>query len=519
MKNKVLSALLAVCLFVGLAVPALAAYGTPADVAKIEFDKEEYDLADVTGIDLTTLLTAYDSHGNRTNFDEKGDTSVQVEEWYSSYENVLKVMGDQLQVVRSDVGTSDLKVKLTVKTTTEKQASTTIVVPKEASAAPNAIGFHAQNTTLENTQDSWIQYDKLIPVLKDSAFTATQKANFAYAVKLPGTTSWIQVPTTTLQNGVPTGDGASINGISFVAARDDAGMVNLYFAYTGKKVDSDAKYDELVASGALTPEAAEKYKNVTLLAGESIRVRVLGRDGFPSTQKDKEFAISIVNPAKESELKLPISINVNVGQILDLTSLNETLQDVTTSWMVKPYGSYQTDKEAGQIAKILVNNKDRYELKGLAEGVVNVELDVPGYQSKFIKVNVGDGVANTPKISGPSTVAVGSQINLEAIEIPQGAYVKWSVSNNNVQLNAFEGSKTTVYGKKEGTVKVTARVYNAKENGDLLATVDTTITVTAASSGSGNGSTNNGGSGNNGGSTTTPSQNPQTGDHFFANLF
>lgn len=514
MKNKVLSAFLAVCMFVGFAIPALAAYGVPTDVAKIEFDKSEYNLEDVTGIDLTSLLTAYDAHGNRTNFDELGNTSVQVEEWYSSYENVLKVIGDTLEVVRTDVGTTDLKVKLTVKTTTEKEASTTIVVPKEAVAGSPAIGFHTQNATLETTQDTWSKYGKLIPVLKDAAFTSVQKGGFAYAVKLPGTTTWLQVPVGALdEEGNIVGDGISVNGISFIAVKDADGMVNLYYAYTQEKADSDAKYDELVAEGKLSADGANKYRGI-ITAGESLRVRVLGREGFPSTQKDKEFAVNLVNPAQETELKLPISVDIKVGEILDLTTLNETLKDTTASWIVKPYGSYQTEKEAGQIAKILVNNKDRHEIKGLAEGVVNVGLTMTGYTSKTIKVNVGDGVANTPKISGANTVKVGDQIKLAAVEVPNGAYVKWSISNDNVQIDKFDGLNTTVYGKKEGSTKVTITVYDAKEGGNVIATADSTITVTAANSN--NGSSNNGSSN---GSTTKPSQNPQTGDSLFANLF
>ena len=147
--KKVLSVLLTICLFATMVIPAFA-YGEPTDVAKVEFDKSEYKLEDIESMDLTELMTAYDAHGNRTNFGEDGDSYLQIEEWYSSYENILTVVGDQVQVNRRDVGTADVRVTLTAKTTTEKKASTTVIVPKEAVANnTDAIGFSTKNATLE----------------------------------------------------------------------------------------------------------------------------------------------------------------------------------------------------------------------------------------------------------------------------------------------------------------------------------------------------------------------------------
>lgn len=496
--KKVLSVLLTICLFATMVIPAFA-YGEPTDVAKVEFDKSEYKLEDIESMDLTELMTAYDAHGNRTNFGEDGDSYLQIEEWYSSYENILTVVGDQVQVNRRDVGTADVRVTLTAKTTTEKKASTTVIVPKEAVANnTDAIGFSTKNATLE-VGGEIDKYEGLVEVLKGSNWTAAQAAGFRYAVKIPGTTSWETVPA-----AVDAGDGMTVAGIKFWTY-DDGGLTRLYYQYTGENTD-----DEIVNKYNLP----NKYQNYIMTAGESIRIRVLGTDGFPSTQKDKEFALNLipVPGATQPSFKLPVSINMNVGEILDLTTLNSTLKDQIANWNVLPYGSYQTNKEAGQIAKMLVTNDDRFELKALAEGVVNLQLNVAGYATTYVKVNVGDGVANTPKMTASATVKVGEQVKLSIKELPAGATVKWAISNDNVNLGQWTGDYTNVYGKKAGTAVVTARIYNAETDGDLLYTLETTVTVEAADASTSTPAPSNP-------STTAPTTNPQTGDSIFAGLF
>lgn len=483
--KKVLSVLLTICLFATLVVSAFA-YGVPTDVAKVEFDKAEYKLEDVIGMDLTALMTAYDAYGNRTNFEDWGYTSLQIEEWYSSYENVLSVDGDELVVIRPTAGASDLRVTLTAKTTTEKKATTTIIVPKDAVAAPgnpNAYGFSTKNATLA-TDGAAAAYDGIVPVLKDYPFTAEQAAGFSYAVKVPGTSYWAPVGTEE--------EPLVICGISFWA-EDVDGFMTLKYAYT--------------PAMANTVEIGEKYAD-PLVAGESIRVRVLGTAGFASNQKDKEFALTLANPAGPAAapvFNVPVSINLNVGEVIDLRTLNSSLKDVNVDWAVLPYGSYQTMKEAGQIAKLLLTNDTCYELKGLAEGVVNVMLTVEGFDmTKMIKVNVGDGVANTPKMTASASVKVGETVALSIKELAAGVTVNWSADNENVTLDATTGASVNVTGAAAGTAVVTAKIYNAEKDGTLLYTLETTVTVAAADPAV---------------DATAPSANPQTGDSLFANLF
>ncbi len=65
MKNKILASLLAVCLFVGMAVPAFAAYssveGDATKITSIEFTKKELTLANGEEKNLSELVKAYES--------------------------------------------------------------------------------------------------------------------------------------------------------------------------------------------------------------------------------------------------------------------------------------------------------------------------------------------------------------------------------------------------------------------------------------------------------------------------
>lgn len=143
MKNKILASLLAVCLFVGLAVPAFAVTSTTHNeenrVAKISFDKTQYNVGDVTTLD--SLMTAYDKNGNRLMFDagttatDNGSGATQMFEvtYKSENESILKVGQDTagedvLLVVRNT--DKDELVRITATSVTGHKAEVTIKVPK-----------------------------------------------------------------------------------------------------------------------------------------------------------------------------------------------------------------------------------------------------------------------------------------------------------------------------------------------------------------------------------------------------
>lgn len=128
MKNKILASLLAVCLFVGLAVPAFAVSELDENrVTKIAFDKPEYQYTDIAGISLDGLLTAYDKNNNRMMFNGDG-LSDMLETVYSVDNNsILNVEGDLLVLTRN--ANTATKVPVTATAVTGVTAKVIINVP------------------------------------------------------------------------------------------------------------------------------------------------------------------------------------------------------------------------------------------------------------------------------------------------------------------------------------------------------------------------------------------------------
>lgn len=592
MKNKVFSALLAVCLFVGAAIPALAYYGTPADVKKVEFDKSSYQLEEVENIDLTTLLTAYDKNGNRTNFYEdgvdSGVTFTEIRDWWTSNQTLLTVVEENgkyyLGVNEDKTIKADQEITLRVSTATGIEASTKIIVPKNAvTSGKTAYGFRLNDVDLND--------DKVITVSGGSkaAFeTATgvtaQEASAAVAkgtITVDGVEFKVTakdgrddcVVLTAVKNGKTGWEKANLTaklvasgvfGADVTAAADSWGdgaddtiATNNAYIYTYNSdiipILSSSSFDDAqkagwkfsvrtsgtqgwkeVGTNAVTTAYGVDFvvtnvggkmalaigQNSAALSGTKVYVRVRNSE-FANAQQDKEFTINIKGGVDTVKPVLPVEKTIGVGEVFDLRTLDDTVQGIKKGWVVLNYGSTsQTSKEAGMIAKILTDNKNGFEVKGLAAGVVTIGLfamnedGTRGEVLDTMKLNVGNGTAG-PTLQSKVDVKVGADVAVKINGLNPDVYVKWSLSNDNINLGSWTGESTRVYGKKVGTATLTARVYESDDKDALLLhTLTAEVTVSAASANGGNGSN---GSGN--GSSTEPSKNPQTGDSLFANLW
>ena len=488
--KKVLSVLLAVCLFAAMIVPAFAAVveseegladatlNETSAVAKIEFDMASYDYAvyAAEGVDLNDLMTAYDKDGNRIDVAQADLTFT------SSNEAALTIVGSDITGVNNNTDKA-MNIKVT--------ASSSYAGVKDVSAT---FKLAARTTTVVTAPKAATNYSVVSGKVLDDGNDYTA-AEFK----------------------------ATPAGTYFTNAQLK-GFINSYKELTNsnyKDIDADATISELTVNftlvGVTKTGVEEDITQADLIAGDKtlsdyVAVRVKGsatevraakafkmqvrNNGFASVnaQQRRNYVINVIPVAAADTTTLnligPAVINVNKG-VFDAPTIKLTDGTVVPAkdidWSIETYGS-QTADEGALIAKFVrgIGVDEVIKFKAVAAGVVTLRASYGQYEDLLIKVVVGAGDANdTDNIVITPTSATIAVNGTQWITLKGTDGATWTTSDAKIAtvVGGKDGAK--VFGKAAGTATITAYI-----NGEAVGTVK--VTVTAASTGA--------------------TQSPQTGD-------
>lgn len=465
MKKKVLSALLSVCLFVGIAVPAFAfvgdAYNTSSvggsdeEITELVFDKESLTIPNSKSEDLKKLLTAYVGK----------DKIVQNPQLEWSITDSLAFGIDDNGVV-TNIGEDKGEATVTVKAN-EKSASIKVVASAKA-ATPNATGFKFSETKYTTTDGATVVDLEIVPTPSGANFTADQKADIE--ANFGGKLTVSKADGTSAITGAPT----------FVAADDKA-----------------------VASVTLSSNDVADYK-VALTDAQLLRDKDNSKYYSKVTRVSK---ISVVEGKAAAKVIRTGTAKVEVGDTLDLndyiaftTGANYN-KEVTWSLelyddnaLTEDYAVQNTSDDnmilgvaVGKLKAVATMIDDANACKNDSDAVATVIVEVVSRGA----IPSIDNASITPTTGA---IKVGETLAIEAKNVGD-AEVSWSVNNGKLATVTMKGTKTTFKALAAGTVTVTAKVGDT-----VIGTA--TVTISAADS-----------------SKPDGTGNPQTGDSLFSNLF
>ena len=480
MKKKVLSALLAAALFVGMAIPAFAEYATSSlsgadeEITDLVFTAGSYDVKKDAELDLSQKVTAFAGK----------DKLVQnpTLEWSIEDNNVdlaFDMTNAGVVTASEDKGTAVVTVTAN---DGKVKATTKLVAAKADAEKKNATAFKFQKTSYTfttgnvyaNASDAVISV-AVVPTTANAIFTPAQLT----ALKA-------QVPTLTKRDGTVFGV-KDFDEPVFVLDNDNSSDSKVVF-----KLSNAAKVSPEIKSGKLSFASAFAKADDTPIAATTKTATVNTTKAVPAIKFGKTGSVTIeVGQTFDLSKKIKFgSSNANVGMAGVLTYEN---------------AYYNDDAEYDDYA-VLENSK----VLGVAVGTNKIKVDftsidpsVKALDPVYITVKVvakGALAASEAKLAADkAALTVGGTYWLEVKNAPSDvANIKWTVEKNGVATILPEsGAAIKIFAKKAGTAKVTA-TYNGVEIGTCV------VTVTAAG-------------------TTTPVkpgvENPATGDSLFANLF
>ena len=479
MKKKVLSALLAVALFVGLAVPAFAEFpsssqsGTDDEITALAFAKESYTIENGGTKDLAAELTAYVGK----------DKVVQSPAIEWSISDSIAFGIDENGVV-SNIGEDKGTATVTAKSTeTGKTVTAKVVAAK--SSFKKATGFKFAKTKFTIVAGQTGQEVVIAPTPSGASFSDEQIKQLNAAMSPSEAASRAAVaPALTIKDS----KGDAVTDIAFSAPDKVNGDGEL--VYTVDATDVTAKKD---CSVALDLDFL-KYDSAS------------SDDGTYSMNRTTKLAIP--EGVQATKVIKTGSVTVEVGKTADLMKAigfgpSNSNYNKSVTWEMALYNDDATTEDYA----VLGTGDDANTIKGIAVGkckavaTLNYEKDGNKTSVAEVTVNVvarGSIAENAPKLSlTTATLEVGGTQYVTVANVPENAEVKWTVDNDNATIVAATNA-AKIFAKKVGTAKVTCTV-----DGTEVGTIE--VTVKAAS-------------------TTTPSKpgatdNPQTGDSIFAGLF
>lgn len=458
MKKKVLSALLAATLFVGMAIPAFASFptstvaGTDEEITALVFTADSYTVKNGSDLDLSEKVTAFVGKDKLVQ-----DPTL---EWSIEDNNVdlaFTLTNAGVATASEDKGTAvvtvtanDGKVKATAK----------LVAAKADADKKDAVTFKFEKASYTLRTGNYTVTDSvaIVPTSDAYAFTKEQfDALKAAKLTLTDRTG------AEVKDVVISFDKLDGNKVIFKvdASAAEADLKSLTFS-TGKV---------MFPIGTSTKEQVKSAKAVTTAA---VAATKFGKTG---------------------------SVTIEVGQTYDLNKKikfgpsNYNFGDGIDSW-AQVY--YNDDAEYDDYAVV---NEDGVVL-GVAVGKNKIAATF-GEQTVEITVNVvakGALAASEAKLAADkAALTVGGTYWLEVKNAPSDvANIKWTVEKNGVATILPEsGAAIKIFAKKAGTAKVTA-TYNGVEIGTCVVTVTAAGTTTPVKPGV---------------------ENPATGDSLFANLF
>lgn len=488
MKNKVLASLLAVCLFVGLAVPAFADYSSSV----------EGDPAKATMIDF------YNADGNKviTELTIKNGSTENIESLVRVYEdkNTLildhsyldySLEGDTLAfgINGSEVTAIDGKgsAKVIVKSTlSDKIVGTLKITAAPASTEKYATGFRFKDTayTLPVGAGAEDFAVKVVSVPAGSKFTDTQKNAIDNLVvpAIQDVTSYVNAPfATCVADAVKTTAGAVASTASFFVTglkqNEEVVITTVLGAAKASVVATSAKNDTTgITTITLTISDTATITNTFTMSMLQTALR----------SKSSSAVISAGGPNGESP-----AVNVTVNQFkvvaagsltcgdakLDSSSieLSSDDNDATRVYTIKGTNTQGAAKDLIPGAKTRLNVKTTTFVDGntltnrTVDAITYIEnvkavpaLKIGGPASITIEVGEVYNTADTVKF-GPSNANVGKAFNI---------YNDFSNSNSDANdYAAIETNGKKIMGVKVGTNKVIAALNNNTETATITVNV------------------------------------------------
>lgn len=480
MKKKILSTLLAVCLFVGVAIPAVFAAersdaaGDAKKVTKITIEKDYYEIKQGESKDFADQIAVYEN-----------DTKLVLDHGHIQY-SLLANTGDS-----SDFAITGSEVKAL------------------------KVGATATLTIFDNYSEKARTTVK-IKAIAPTADITRKIESFTFADSLVT---------------VPVGNGMD-EAVEFVVESHPKGTKFTSVTDAKKKTDDAvaaafAKAGLTVAPGELKKDDENKitYKIPaipdfsTILVDTKAAVKNQNYN-LEATEKNyvnaKEFkstvAVRYVDAIKASGIYIPQNLTVKVGEKVATPKVTYYPSNANfgkkVTWDVMPYindgNAYQyavLNADNDKVIGVNSNNPAKARLQAKLANVATTECIVE------VKPATWAGKV-TPFISKTSgEMKVGGVMALEVANLPQDVTVAWSFDSKTAGIIDFapwKGNKTNVYAKKAGTVDVKATL----SNGEVY---KATITIKEADAVKPADPAKPG--------TSKPSTNPQTGDSLFANLF
>ena len=471
MKKKVLSALLAVALFVGLAVPAFASSSsaqeaTSDEVTALATKKSEYTIRQNEEKALAGEVIAYagtkkicmspdltfELASDTADFALTDDGKV----------TALSKSGSAVVIIKANE--DKIVTKVTVKATTPyveatgfKFASSTVTVP--------AGGKTANPATVEF---------QIAPVPSNGRFTASQ-IDEIHAI---------------LQD---------------VEVKDNATVPNAYI--TAAELDlKDYKSGECAKDGENLVAELDTTTAKDLAAGllnKSMKV-VLTADatntftvGVTAKKLTASSTFKFVPVVSATKVAAPGTITLEVGQTYDLAA--KLAYGPSNANVNKSVSYWEESINDGESDYAIV---DDGTIKAIAVGSNKIATQLAGQNTTYTTVKVvAKGALTKEEVSLSSTtatMAVGGTSYITLKGAADEAKVEWKVDNDNATIVPATNA-VKIFGKKAGTATVTCTV-DGTEVGKIAVTVKAADTTTEPTKP---------------GATT----NPQTGDSIFAGLF
>lgn len=463
MKKKILSTLLAVCLFVGMAIPAVFAASSDAagdakKVSKITVLKDTYEITVGDSKKFADQISVFEN-----------DTKLVLDHGHIQYSllaNVgdssdFEISGDEVKALKAGATAT-----LTIFDNYGEKARTSVKIKSVAGTVASTKKI--ESYTFENSLYT-------LPVGTDAEKQTIVVESHPKGTKFTHATANEAVA-------------------PVIATLASAGIANVTGAYNKDKNKVELTIPAASLTGLSTSNVNKpiEVKDTNFVNGKEFKATT---------------ALRLVTAIKATGVSVPQDITVKVGETVDAPKVTyyPTNANVgkSVSWAIIPYindgNAYQyatlTGDDLNKVLGVNSNTPAKARLQAILNGVTTTECIVNVKPATFA------GTV-TPFISKSSgELKVGGVMALEVLNLPQGVTVKWSYDSKTtgiVDFAPWTGAKTNVYAKKAGTVAVKATL----SNGEVYTANITVKAADVVKPG-----------------TTAPSTNPQTGDSLFANLF
>lgn len=473
MKKKILATLLAVCLFVGVAVPAVMAAnagdastqgGTSDEITSLKAAKAAYTIEKGSDINLKDEVLAFCGtkklcEAENVDFEfEMVDPDLA----FSLDTDTGVVVADEEKgtatvVIKANEG----KIKTTVKLTAAKAA-------KDVKATGFIFAESTYTLPVNGTQDASQATIKIIATPKGASFTDAQKA--------------------ALEAGL------------YNIGDQNTGLDQVGYAW-----NDDGEF-EIYLGDAMSAVADQKdtFEFAVDFPRNTVDASVLpGDEDYKSTNIVKKTTVKTVE-AKDADRvgNSGTVVTIEVGQTKDVSGMFKVGPSDANVHKDVTYSTDYINDEAEYDDFAKVDEDGVITGVAVGENKIVATLDANTDKTSFIKVKVvaAGSIETTPagKVEAAAKeLAIGGTTTVKVTDAEEGAKITWKVSDSKIaQIAPFEGAETKVYAKSAGTVKVTAMV-----DGVEIGSVEIVVKAATAN--------------NNGGTTS----NPQTGDSLFANLF